>query len=103
MMARPDLLDRAALLHPLVPWDLAPAPTLEGTRVLVTAGRNDPIGPLPLTERLLAWVQAQGADVTFEIHGGGHELRQTEVIALRDFFAGAFTETREFAPAMRGS
>ncbi|MFD0860418.1 alpha/beta hydrolase, partial [Roseovarius aquimarinus] len=48
MMARPTLFARAALLHPLVPWSPAPAPGLEGARVLISAGRRDPICPWPL-------------------------------------------------------
>lgn len=81
-----DLLDRIALLHPLIPWTPAPNPALAGIPVLITAGRRDPIAPLPLTEALVAYFAAQGADVTAEIHDGGHDLRQTEVQALAQHF-----------------
>ncbi|ABI93395.1 esterase (plasmid) [Roseobacter denitrificans] len=86
MMARPDLFDRIALLHPLIPWSPDPAQGLAGKQVLVTAGRNDPIGPWPLTERLIKWVEAQGATVSTVVHAGGHELRAEEIDALRPFF-----------------
>ncbi|WP_208351124.1 alpha/beta hydrolase [Pseudaestuariivita rosea] len=82
MMARPDLFDRVGLLHPLIPWDPAPQPGLKGRQVLITAGQNDPICPWPMTQYLIDWAQAQGAEVTTEIHPGGHELRQAEITAL---------------------
>lgn len=89
VMARPDLFDRVALLHPLIPWQPVPTPALSGKRVLLTAGRNDPICPWPLTEALTGWFAAQGASVTTEIHMGGHEIRQPEIDALGRFFDSA--------------
>lgn len=81
MMARPDLFDRVGLLHPLIPWDPAPV-DLTGRRVLITAGRRDPICPWPLSDRLIGWARDQGANVTTQIHDGGHEVRQGEIAAL---------------------
>ncbi|MEL6586838.1 MAG: alpha/beta hydrolase [Pseudomonadota bacterium] len=77
LFAHPGVFDRAALLHPLVPWRPAPV-DLAGTDILVTAGRRDPIGPWPMTQALLGTLRHMGAHVTTEIHDGGHELRQTE-------------------------
>ena len=83
VMARPDLFDRVGLLHPLIPW--APDPVaLTGRRVLITAGQRDPICPWPLSERLITWAEAQGAEVSTVLHPGGHELRQEELSALAD-------------------
>ncbi|WP_428924779.1 alpha/beta hydrolase [Marinibacterium sp. SX1] len=87
MMARPELFDRVGLLHPLIPWDPAAA-DLTGRRVLITAGRRDPICPWPLSERLIGWTSAQGAEVATEIHDGGHEIRQGEVAALAGLLTG---------------
>ena len=56
-----------------------------GKRVLITAGRRDPICPPDLTTRLEAWLRADGADVTLEWHEGGHELRPNEIEAARRF------------------
>ncbi len=86
MMARPDLVDRAALLHPLIPWAPDPVPGLVGREVLIGAGRADPIGPWPGTERLIAWFRAQGAQVHEAIHDGGHELRPAELVAMHALF-----------------
>jgi len=84
MMARPDLFDRAGLMHPLIPWAPEPVPGLSGKRVLITAGERDPICPLEMSHALIRWFEAQGAQVTSEVHDGGHELRQSELQALQD-------------------
>ncbi|MEL6646169.1 MAG: alpha/beta hydrolase [Pseudomonadota bacterium] len=85
-LQRPDLFDKTALLHPLVPWTPGKNAALKGRQVLISAGQRDPITPWPMSERLIAWLSEQGADVTTEIHDGGHELRNSELTALRAFF-----------------
>ena len=87
-LERPDLFDRVGLLHPLVTWDPAPNPDLKDRQVLVTAGRRDPITPLPMSEQLIAWLETQGVDVQTDVHDGGHELRNTELTALTRLFGG---------------
>lgn len=85
LIAKPDLFDRVGLLHPLIPWSPKPVPGLKGTRVLITAGRNDPICPWTLTHQLVEWTRAQNADVSTTFHAGGHEIRQEEIASLTDF------------------
>ncbi len=88
MIDHPELFDRVGLLHPLIPWQPAPIAALQNKPVLVTAGRQDPITPWPMSETLIAWLKAQKAQVTTEVHDGGHELRPSELAALAQFFAG---------------
>jgi phospholipase/carboxylesterase len=89
----PDLLDGVVLLHPLIPFTPAPQPGLAGKRVLITAGKRDPIAPAPLTEALAEWLTGQGASVETLWHAGGHEIAREELRA-----AGAFLE-RSAQPA----
>ena len=86
-LQRPDLFDRVGLIHPLVTWPPVTTPRMKGRRVLITAGRRDPITPWAMSEALIAWLMSKGADVHTEVHEGGHELRQTEIDALATFFA----------------
>ncbi|OYR08784.1 alpha/beta hydrolase [Brucella grignonensis] len=81
----PSLFDRAALMHPLIPWTPAPQPALSGKRVLITAGQADPISPLKLSQSLIDWFQAQGAHIEALIAPGGHEIRPVELESLRSF------------------
>lgn len=84
----PGLFDTAVLLHPLIPFVPKPQPGLKGRKVLITAGRRDPICPPPATQQLADYFAAQGADVELFWHDGGHEIRQEELLAIRAFLAG---------------
>lgn len=81
----PTLFTDLALMHPLIPWTPDPQPGVFGVRVLVTAGRRDPICPAPLTEALLSWFAEQGARTEAVWHPGGHEIAQSEIDALARF------------------
>lgn len=87
VFAEPQLFDAAILMHPLIPFEPQVMGSLAGKRILVTAGRRDPICPPELTTRLASYLRADGADVTLEWHEGGHEMRQNELVAARDFLA----------------
>ncbi|HEV7275734.1 MAG TPA: alpha/beta hydrolase [Devosiaceae bacterium] len=79
------LFDTTVLLHPLIPFEPEPQPGLAGRRVLITAGRRDPICPPPATEALADWYRKQGAELELFWHDGGHEIRQEELAAARAF------------------
>ncbi|MET3660672.1 alpha/beta hydrolase [Aquamicrobium ahrensii] len=83
----PGLFDKVVLMHPLIPWSPAPNPGLLGRRVLITAGRRDPICPLPLTETLAGYLESQGVAVDLQLHDGGHEIRQQEIHAIAAFLS----------------
>lgn len=86
VMAHPDLFDRIGLLHPLIPWTPGPV-DLSGRKVLITAGRRDPITPWVESQKLMTWFEAQGADMGQVVHEGGHELRREEIVALAGFLS----------------
>ena len=54
LFADPALFDAAVLMHPLIPFEPDVKGSLAGRRVLITAGRRDPICPPNLTARLEA-------------------------------------------------
>ena len=83
--SHPEIVDWLILMHPLIPWTPGRQPGLAGRRVLITAGRNDPICPAPQTEELARWFEAQGADILLHWHDGGHELREDELAAAKTF------------------
>jgi phospholipase/carboxylesterase len=53
--------------------------------VLITAGRRDPICPLPLTQALDAYFRAQDAAVTLSLDEGGHEVTRAELDRIESF------------------
>ncbi len=82
--AAPDLFDATVLMHPLIPF--APnAADFSGRRVLITAGRRDPIAPAGATQALADYFSANGGDVSLNWHDGGHELRNEELVAVQKF------------------
>ncbi|MCD2178011.1 alpha/beta hydrolase [Rhizobium sp. C1] len=85
MFEHPDLFEKVALLHPLIPWEPEANEGLNGKQVLITAGERDPICPLPLTQRLISYFGGQGSRVEAAFHPGGHEIRQGELQALAQF------------------
>ena len=86
LLKRPDLFDRTALLHPLVPWHPEENSGLTGQKILISAGKRDPSTPWHMSETLISWLEGQGADFETELHDGGHELRNSELTALQAFF-----------------
>ena len=87
MFKTPALFDDAVLMHPLIPWLPADQPGLAGKRVLITAGKRDPICPAAFSERLGTYFEQQKAETKLLWHEGGHELRQTEIDAAKLFLA----------------
>ncbi|MGF7006643.1 alpha/beta hydrolase [Aminobacter sp. BE322] len=87
LFAAPEKLDAVALMHPLIPFAPEIDGSLAGRRVLITAGRRDPICPPELTGRLDAYLRDAGADARLEWHEGGHEVRPNEIEAAKRFFA----------------
>ncbi|MCO5091348.1 dienelactone hydrolase family protein [Bosea sp. (in: a-proteobacteria)] len=81
----PELFDRVVLMHPLIPWEPEANAALKSLDVLITAGRHDPISPLPLTESLARYLAEQGAKVDLRLHDGGHEVRPQEADFITTF------------------
>jgi phospholipase/carboxylesterase len=87
LFAEPELVDAAVLMHPLIPFEPPPAPGLKSKRILITAGRRDPICPPERSEALATYFQGQGADVAVAWHDGGHNVAQSELAAINEFLA----------------
>lgn len=77
----------ALLLHPLIPFTPPANPALRGLRVLIVAGRRDPIAPLGRAEALAAHLRAQDAGVEIFVHEGAHGLPGEALAAARAFLA----------------
>jgi phospholipase/carboxylesterase len=81
----PELIDRAVLMHPLIPFLPPKQAKLAGRHVLITAGRQDPIAPASTTQALANYFAAQGAIASVAWHEGGHEIRRPELAAAEEF------------------
>ncbi len=84
----PDLFSDLAFMHPLIPRTPDPQPGLANSRVQITAGRQDPICPAPMTQALVEWFGAQGSETQLRWHPGGHEIARAELLAVAGFLQG---------------
>ena len=91
LLRHPGALREAILFRAMVPFEPAATVGLHDARVLVSAGRNDPIAPPAGAERLAELLRAAGADVTLRWDDGAHGLGQSEVHAARDWLAAGPT------------
>jgi phospholipase/carboxylesterase len=79
MLSNPGVLKGGILLRPMVPFEPDPLPSLRGTSVLISAGREDPMIPQASTSRLAALLKQAGADVTLSWYDTGHDLVPREM------------------------
>lgn len=82
--AAPELFDATILMHPLIPFS-PPKSDYAGRKVLITAGRRDPIAPAAATQALADYFSVNGAAAQLVWHEGGHELRNEELMAAAAF------------------
>lgn len=83
LLAHPEAVVRAVLMHPLIPFEISEEVDLAGVEILITAGRQDPIAPWALTERLVEGLRRAGADVQLAATPGGHDVGDAEITAIR--------------------
>ena len=83
LLLRPDVLDGAVLLRPMVPLEPDQQPDLTDVAVLIRGGRFDQLVPPSGSEQLAVLLQAAGADVAVQWHAGGHELAMDDVRAAQ--------------------
>lgn len=82
----PSLFKNAVLFHPMIPFTPENLPDLSGTRILITAGTNDPVVKPEESEGLKELFQHSGAVVEMLWSNKGHSLTQEEVERARTFF-----------------
>ena len=97
MLSHPGVLAGGMLFRPMVPFEPKFTPMLRNTRVLLSAGRQDPIVPQPNTTRLSELLQQSGADVTLNWFDTGHGLVPREMETAARWFAEHFIDRRPSA------
>lgn len=84
--AAPTLFDASVLMHPLIPF-APPKADFTGRRVLLTAGKRDPMASTAATQALADYFSSNGASAALFWHEGGHELRPEELRETQRFLA----------------
>lgn len=83
LLRRADVLRKAVLLSPMVPFEPDPLPDLSETSVFIGAGRADPLVSLEQVDRLADLLRRAGAAATLHWTPGGHAISEDEVDAAR--------------------
>jgi phospholipase/carboxylesterase len=81
LLLHPGSLGAALLLRPMVPLVPDSLPALGDVRVLIAAGRSDPIIPSAQTEALAELLTKAGAEVTMHWSNAGHGLTREDLEA----------------------
>jgi phospholipase/carboxylesterase len=79
LLLHPGILSGALLLRPMVPLVPESLPALNGVRVLIAAGRNDPVVPTDQPRALADLLGSAGADVTLHGSNAGHGLTREDL------------------------
>ncbi|MHA6253360.1 alpha/beta hydrolase [Oceanobacillus sp. CAU 1775] len=86
MFHHQNALKTAILHHPMVPRRGIELPNLEGKRVFIAAGTNDPICPPQESEELHELLEKAGAAVEIFWENRGHQLTMNEVNAATAWY-----------------
>ncbi|HEX7017473.1 MAG TPA: alpha/beta hydrolase [Patescibacteria group bacterium] len=81
----PNLIKKAALLHPMLPFQPSERMALKDSSFLVTYGENDLMISPQESQKVSAVLKKSGASVEVVTHPGGHELVKAEVLRLQEF------------------
>jgi phospholipase/carboxylesterase len=81
LLLHPGSLSGALLLRPMVPLVPDPLPALEGVRVLIAAGKQDPIVRPVQSQALADLLGRAGAEVTLQWSNAGHGLTAEDLDA----------------------
>lgn len=85
-----NALHGAMLHHPMVPRRGIELPSLSGTKVFISAGKNDPICPPQESEELNSSLKKAGAEVELYWTDGGHQLTHDELNRAKEWFKEKF-------------
>lgn len=81
-----DALKAAILHHPMVPRRGIKLPNLEGTKVFIGAGHNDPLCSEAESKELATTLEVNGANVHLHWENQGHQLSFSEVEAAKSWY-----------------
>lgn len=88
LLSRPAVLAGGVLFRAMVPFESTKVPSLAGKRVLISAGRIDPMISQAGTERLATIMRNAGAEVELEWQPTAHGLTPGDVKAGQRFLQG---------------
>jgi predicted esterase len=87
MLVEPGVLQGAVLFRPMLVYEPSERNDLAGSAVFISAGRMDPIVPVPSVERLVELFESAHAEVALKWQLAAHSLVPSEVREAAEWFA----------------
>ncbi|OZM70971.1 phospholipase [Amycolatopsis antarctica] len=87
-LLRPDVLTEAALFAAMLPVPEPPVHDLNGSRVFMSNGQQDPMAPVDSADLLAENLRSRSAEVTTHRHPGGHQVTVDAVRQARTWLLG---------------
>lgn len=81
-----DFVQSAILMHPMVPLKDFKVPRMNDLKLLITAGRNDPICDQKEATSLNTIFQKANASVSLNWYSYGHRISSKELIDIQDWY-----------------
>lgn len=81
----PNSIKTAILAHPMVPRRGIDLPDLQGVRVMITAGENDPIAPMSESRELERMLLHAGATVSMYLGQKEHSISREELQVVKNW------------------
>lgn len=85
LLSYPETIKGAILFRAMVPFIPTTLPKLSDKKVLLSAGKFDPIVSKSQIEELLNILQKSGAEVTLMWQQSGHNLIQTDIVNAKEW------------------
>jgi predicted esterase len=87
LLLRPGVLSGGILLRAMVPLVPERLPSLDGTPVLISNAREDPLVDPAQTGQLAELLRRAGADVTLAWQQGGHSLAPNDITVAKQWLS----------------
>lgn len=87
-LVRPEVLAAGVLLRAMVPLSQPPVNDLTGKRILISAGKADPIVPAANAQQLARLLEERGAEVRLELQSASHALVHEDLVSAKEWLAG---------------
>lgn len=83
----PNLINKAVILHPMLPFSPSPNVSLSGTELFVSYGTREDLTPTDSEAgiEVVNILESLGANVKVFTHTGGHEITQREIKEVVNF------------------
>jgi len=77
---------KSIMMHPMVPIRNHPVVDQHSQKILITAGKNDPLVSIDETKELFEILKSCKASVTIKLYSNGHSLSDDELLDIKNWY-----------------